>query len=461
MNVDTDISKITNFQAEAGVIATFINHPEFVTHFGHLRPKCFYDESNQCLMWALQELVNKRGINNIDAFNLSNVLYSNNAVKHKIQQYNLTNLQEYVELSRFAARETLEEVKMLVDEVITLSFKRDLVMTLSQINSSCFKHETTLPELDRILDSKINTLTEKYLVSDSICKLGEKVDDIWESILSKRNTDGTFGLPSKFPHLNEYFTYCAGELIVVAGRMKSGKSIFMMNEAVDKLRKGIGVVYFDSEMSDELFFLRMLANISEVPINKVKSGCCTQEEHTKINSAKEWIKQQNFTHIYMPVTDLDAMYSTVKLLKARDNIGFVVYDYIKSYEGDSAAMISAIIGRITDRLKNQIAGELNIPVLAGAQLNRENNVSDSDKLARVASAIAIWRTKETEEITKDGSQCGNYCLRITHNRNGAQMDEDEYLDFWFEPGIMNISEAKEQHIPQEDTPFTEGVAHER
>lgn len=327
-----------------------------------------------------------------------------------------------------------------------------MVVATEQIQKSCFDSEMSLKKLEDIIDSKLNKLTEKYLVNDDLEKFGTKVDEIWEGIVAKRNPDGSFGLPSKFPHVNEYYTYCPGELIVIAGRMKSGKSIFMMNECIDKLRKGIGTVYFDSEMSDELFFLRMLSNVSGVATNKIKNGNYTPEEEQKIYEAKDWISKQNFTHIYMPVVDMDSMYATVKILKIRDNIGFVIYDYIKTYEGDSAAMISAIIGRLTDFLKNKISGELNIAVLAGAQLNRENQISDSDKLSRVASTVAIWKQKEVEQVSKDGLSCGNYCLQVKHNRNGANMDEDEYIDFMFEPNIMRITEAREQH-KVEESPF--------
>ena len=444
---------LSNMQAEGGIIASFIYHPEFISHFDHLRPKCFSDEGNQCIVWALQEL-SKKGIDNIDAFNIDTALSSNPAVFRKMKEYNIKSIQEFIDLGKYTARNTVQEVKPLVDEVVTLSFKRDMANTLKQLEKSCYNPDTSLRDLDKIVTDRLNGLTEKYLVVDDIEHLGKKVDDIWDSIVRERNPDGTFGIPSKFPHVNDYFTYSPGELVVIAGRLKSGKSQFFMNEAVDKLKKGIGVVYFDSEMSDKLFLIRMITNVSGVSINKVMSGKCSKDEEDKILKAKEWVKKQNLTHIYMPVVNLDSMYSTVKLLQAKDNIGLVIYDYIKSYEGESAAMISALIGKITDYLKNRIAGELNIPVLAGSQLSRDMQIADSDKLARVASTVAIWRQKQVEEVAKDGLECGNYCLKILYNRNGEQMDEDEYIDFMFEPNIMTVTEAKRQHTVQ-SLPFKE------
>ena len=46
-------------------------------------------------------------------------------------------------------------------------------------------------------------------------------------------------------------------------------------------------------------------------------------------------------------------------------------------------------------------------MLAGAQLNRANQVADSDKLERYVSASMLWRDKTTEELAKDTLDCGN------------------------------------------------------
>ena len=99
-------------------------------------------------------------------------------------------------------------------------------------------------------------------------------------------------------------------------------------------------------------------------------------------------------------------------------------------------------------MKNRIAGELDLAVLAGAQLNREDKVADSDKLERYASVSAKWRKKTSDEMANDGKECGNYAFSVSLNRLGEQMFEDEYIDFKFSGAQMRIEEAK-QHEEQE------------
>ena len=90
-----DISLISDNQAEAGVIATLVYHPEFILHTDYLRASYFYNVENGCIYWAIQELY-KNGVDTIDAINITNMLNSNKAVKKKIEEYNLTDMQEFI-----------------------------------------------------------------------------------------------------------------------------------------------------------------------------------------------------------------------------------------------------------------------------------------------------------------------------------------------------------------------------
>lgn len=102
----TDVQKMVDNQAESGVVATLVIHPEFILHSDCLKAGYFYNQDNACVYWAISELY-KRGIDTIDAYNISNMIASNAAVKKTTEQYNLPSMQEYIELCSVAARSTL------------------------------------------------------------------------------------------------------------------------------------------------------------------------------------------------------------------------------------------------------------------------------------------------------------------------------------------------------------------
>lgn len=446
MNIDKMIDK----HAEATVVATVVAHPEFILHTDYLKPGYFYEVSNGCIYWAVEELY-KHGVTNIDAVNIENMLNSNKAVKRRMEESGIEKLDEFISMSSYVARHTIEEYKIVVNEVVTLSFKRDLAKIANQIEVDCENDKYKLTDLNQIVNSKIEKLTEKYIVTDEIKIFGEQVNDLWQEVVSRRGENGLYGLPSKFPIVNEYFTYEPGELVLLCAKMKRGKSALMMNEALHKIKMGVPTLYIDSEMQSRLFYERMLANITQIEVKRIKRGTYTDEEEKRIIKANEYLQKVPFVHVYMPNPTEDEIYSLHKMLKYKMNLGFSVYDYIKGSAEDSSALYQ-MLGRRTDFLKNRIAGELEIPVLAGAQLNRGGEIADSIKLLQYCSVAAFWREKTPDEVQEDGLECGNFCMNVGLNRLGEQMPEEEYLDFMFHGNTMSIVQAKQHGLTQQ-TPF--------
>lgn len=446
-----DISAISDTQAEAGVIATLVQHPEFILHTDYLKAGYFYNIENGCIFWAISELY-KNGIDTIDAINITNMLNSNKAVKKKIEEYNLADMQEFINMSQYAARHSLEEYKLLVNTIVTMAFKRDLNRVAVQIQSQCFDDNMDLSKLNSEVNKKINNLTEQYMTSREIEVFGSKVDLLWDEVCSRRNESGIYGIPSKYPHLNEYFTFEPGELVLLKARMKRGKSAYFLNEAIHKMKNGVPTLYIDTEMQDRLFFERMLANLTGVDVKRIKTGKYSYEEEQALAKANEWIKNQKFVHIYTPQTTDEEIYAIHKILKYKIGLEFSIYDYIKSNILSSSENYNAL-GQRCDFLKNNIAGELNIAMLAGAQLNRVNQVADSDKLERYVSASVLWRDKTVEEVQRDGLASGNFCATVDLNRMGEQMSEDDYIDFMFDGNKMRIEEASPHN--KNKTPFND------
>lgn len=448
MNLET--GAISDTQAEAGVIATLVHHPEFILHTDYLKPAYFYNVENGCIYWAISELY-KNGIDTIDALNITNMLNSNKAVKKKIEEYNLTNMQEFIDMSQYASRDTLEEYRLLVNNVVTMAFKRDLSRLATEIQNDCYKSDVDLVKLNSIVNTKINDLTERYITSHEVNLFGDKVDALWNEIVKRRTDSGIYGIPSKFPHLNDYITYEQGELILLKARMKKGKSAFFLNEAIHKIKNGVPTLFFDTEMQDRLFYERMLANLTGIEVSRIKRGNYSYEEGLLLAETNEWIKKQPFVHIYTPTTTDEEIYAIHKILKYKIGLEFSIFDYIKSNILSTSENYNAL-GARCDFLKNNVAGDLNIAVLAGAQLNRANMVADSDKLERYVSASLLWRDKTREEIDNDGTDSGNFCLTVDLNRLGQQMEDDEYIDFKFDGNRMRIEEAVQHR--REETPFS-------
>ena len=265
-----------------------------------------------------------------------------------------------------------------------------------------------------------------------------------------RNEDGTFGIPSKFPSFMDYFTYEPGEMVVVQARRKHGKSVFVMNEVVHKLKNGIPTLVIDSEMSTRLYTERLLAHLTNIKVKNIKNGNYSEDDARRIDEARAWIKKQPLVHIYNPTMSMNELFSICRMLQNKIGLGFVAYDYLKSNEKSTGENYN-VLGAKADFLKNRIAGELNLPVLTACQLNRHEDIADSEKINMYASVSIKWKLKTQEMIVSDGVHCGNACAKIYVNRLGPQMDEfddDEYLDFVFDGSVMSISEAEQHEVDE-------------
>lgn len=444
----TNYENLKDVAAESAVISSLLNHPEFILHSDWLKPEHFSQKENGAVYWGIDSLY-KKGITNIDEVNLNNQLASNKSVSKLMSLHNLSDISKYMELAGYAARDTLEEYIEVCNTVLSLAYKRTLFKKSSEIQRLCFNNDTDVEVTDNKVHRILNDLTEEFLVTTELNTIGENADMLMQEVIDKQTENG-FGIPSKYEVFEPYFHFEEGELIVVASRMKSGKTAYLLNEAIDKALKGIPTVVFDSELTDAMWFVRAIAHLSQVKVRRIKEGKWSTDEKRKIMAAKEKLKTLPIVHKYMPIIDINRVYAICKILKYKMGLKFVCFDYIKGNDTDAFAL-SNKLGQVTDVLKNEIAGDLGMCVLAACQLSRQNEISSSDKIAMYASTIIMWRYKLPVEIQSDGGlDYGNIYTRIYLNRNGDSQDDDEWMNLNFVGDTQTITDCKQK---QKKEPF--------
>lgn len=436
---------INSLESESGVIASLIHHPEFYYYSEHLLPGHFSNQENACMYAAIGKLVCKE-ILRIDAYNIIEALNSSEATRRLAEFLSVDKVNEFIDMSDVLSRETVEEYKLLVSNVLDAAFRRDTVRRLRACEELCFNRSEGNIE-QRIYELIDDVMTE-FSVNDEVPVYGDILDDVWDEIV--RHQDGhDSGAPFKFPTLNEYVTIEPGELVVLAAPAKGAKSMFMLNTAIDLLRQGKKVMYIDSELSTRLFTCRALSNLTGIEFVRIRSGRYTNEEENRIKNALEWLKRQQFVHIYMPIFDRQAIYTSVKKVFHRfDPLDVLIVDYLKSTGDTDAYATYAELGKLTDTIKNDIAGSMGIAAVAAAQMNDSGKLADSAKIARNASTILLLTDKTPDEIETDGPACGNKKLIVSKNRNGMQHVSGEYIDLNFSGNLCLLEEAK-QHVPVE------------
>ncbi len=420
-----------------------IHNPEFIYYSEQLFPTHFSNKQNAYIYLAITKLV-EQNITHIDAYNLINILESSENTRRYAADLQVAELQDFIELCDTIARHTPEEYKMLVENVLDTGLRRDLFKKLRECESLCFNE--SVEEIEVEIYNALDGILLDYATNNDIPPYAEVIEDCWCKI-KERQGAGYSGIPFKFPTLNEYATIVRGELFIFGAEQKQGKSMMLLNCAVDLMAQDHAVMYLDSELNTRLFTARILAHLSGIEYKCLASGRYSPEEEQRIIGAKEWLKTRKFTHVYIPMFDQQSIYTAIKKVKHTQDIDVLIVDYFKGKgEGDAFDSYQEL-GRFVDMIKNQICGEMNIAGIGAAQANQQGKLADSAKIARNASTIAMITDKTPEEIEADGKECGNKKLRVTTNRNGMQMASGEYIDLLFDGNHILYQEAK-QHIPQ-------------
>ena len=401
---------------------------------------------NKCVYTAIVDLAHK-GISTIDAYNILEDLNASEATRKFADELSLDRLEEMIDMSDVLARHSAEEYKLLVGNVMDAAFRRDMFRAAQTCQALCC--DRSADDIEQRIYEQIDGVMTEFSTANEIPPFSEVVDDCWEEIKS-RQTGGYAGIPFKFPTLNEYATIERGELFIFAAEAKQGKSMMLLNCAVDLLKRDLAVLYLDSELNTRLFTARILAHLSGIEYKRLTSGSYTEDEAKKIDEARAWLKTRKFTHIYIPMFDQQTIYTSVKKVKHQIGVDVLIVDYFKGSSLGDAFESYQELGKFVDTVKNRLCGEMNIAGIGAAQATSSGKVADSAKIGRNASTIAIIQDKTAEELAEDGPECGNKKLRVVLNRNGMQMADGEYLDLKFDGNHIQYTEAK-QHIPH--TPF--------
>ena len=337
---------INSIESESGVIASLIHNPEWSFYSEFLLPNHFTQKDNRCVYTAITELA-RRGITTIDAYNILEVLQSSEATRKYADELTIDSLQDLMEMSDTLARNSVEEYKMLVQNVMDAAYRRDMYQSLKESQALCL--DRSVSDVEQKIYNKIDGVMTEYSTANEVPPYKDVIDDCWTEI-QNRQRDGYAGIPFPFPTLNEYATIEPGELFVFAAEAKQGKSMMLLNCAVDLLKKDYAVLYLDSELNTRLFTARILSRLTGIEYKRLTAGGYAEEEKQQIEEQIQWLKEKKFTHIYIPMFDIQSIFTTIKKVQHTQGIDVVIVDYFKgrSDAGD-AWEAYADLGRFVDK----------------------------------------------------------------------------------------------------------------
>jgi len=232
---------------------------------------------------------------------------------------------------------------------------------------------------DSLLEDVVNE-SEKAVFSVSERRLPHQLQPI-RQVLSEyydridylaRHKDETIGVPTGFIDLDRLLGGMQpSDLLIIAGRPGQGKSGFCISAAknASQLHKQ-HVALFSLEMSNEQLVQRLIAQETGINSQRLRLGEIQDEEWPLFTQAVSALGE---THIYLDDTpSITPLQLRTKCRRLHMEVGLdlIIIDYLQLMTGDTR-MDNRVqeVSYISRNLK-ALARELNVPVLAAAQLSR-------------------------------------------------------------------------------------------
>jgi replicative DNA helicase len=210
---------------------------------------------------------------------------------------------------------------------------------------------------------------------DEVLPVGPLIDDGMEALERAQQRDSAFaGIPTGFRDLDEKLSGLQkGNLIVLAARPSVGKSALAINIARNAaVQSATPVLMFSLEMSRFEIAMRLLCAEARVPWDKVRAGRVATEEWGRFTDVAGRLQESPLFIVDSGnVNVVDIRAKARRMHAGRTGLGLVIVDYLQLMSGyRRVENRQQEIAEISRSLK-LLAKELEVPVIAVSQLNRD------------------------------------------------------------------------------------------
>ena len=258
----------------------------------------------------------------------------------------------------------------IVDEKATL---RRMIKATGDISASCYAQTDPIADILGTAEKSIFDIIMRRHEGSTLKHIGDVLPDTYMRIEKLVELKGSIdGVPMGFVDLDNLLTGLhGGELVIVGARPSMGKSAFGLNIAgYAGMHAGRSVAYFSLEMPNDQLAMRLLCSDARVDMQSVRHGTIRDEDWLSLASTLGPLAASN---IYMDDTSgitPSQLRSRCRRLKMERGLDLVIVDYLQLMSADGhVENRQNEVSEISRNLKS-IAKELNVPLVALAQLSR-------------------------------------------------------------------------------------------
>lgn len=371
--------------------------------------------------------------------------------------------------------------------VSRLAYRRRALALAGEITDGALNEAVPFAAtIGKIVDS-ITTLSTKFNKTQRLLS-GEQQPDFktmlqdFKTLLDSEQQHET-PIASGIKSLDDVLSggFFKGWLVVLASRMKVGKTRLKVTMAMNAARRGHRVVFYTTEETPQAIMRKMTTMLTGVNETRLRLNTYTPLERNAVRLAIEHLEK-------LPIQIYRASGWTIPQLRqhyveehvpAHGAADVLFADYIQRFEEHRrgyAEKEHSIYGKIAQDLKNMTT-DFGLLVVTSSQYNREgangngsnDTLSGSDQIAREADLVMGIDRPETYESSTDKKRPGEVTLKITAARHDDLTGRDIRIGFnknggWFcdpvqlELDPMMLQNARMQNMRSVGTVMLAAVA---
>jgi len=385
----------------------------------------FYKESHRIIFTAIQDLFERN--EPVDILTVTNLL-------EERKQLESVGGASYV-AALTDAMPTSSNVAAYAKIINEKAVMRRLIQSANEIISFAYGGGKNSEEVLDSAEAAIFRIAERK-IRNSYFPLKEVIKKNIETIERYQEYRETVtGVPSGYKDLDKLTAgFQKSDLIIIAARPSMGKTALGLCIARNAAKEsGVPVGFFSLEMSKEQLAMRLLCSEARVDSHKIRSGFLSRQECGKLLQAAG-----TFMDVPIYIDDTPGISPLELRAKARrimsdQGLGLVIVDYLQLMRGrESAERREQEISEISRSLKG-LAKELDIPVIAIAQLNRKVE-------ERTDKRPLLSDLRESGAIEQDADVIAFIYRDEIYAKHGCK-----------EPGVAEIIIGKQRNGPSGET----------
>lgn len=314
----------------------------------------------------------------------------------------------------------------IVQEKATL---RRLVEVGTKIAQMGYTAEGDVTELVNQAQSDVYAVSKAGVGEDYVPLFDSIEDAIFEMEKAQKRGGEMVGVPTGFQELDDMtHGLHPGQLVILAARPAVGKSTLALDIARNAaIKHNKPVIFFSLEMGRAEIAMRMLSAESRIYLQNMRKGTLSDNDWSRIASVRGEINSAPLYIDDSPNMTLVEIRAKCRRLAQRVGLQMIVIDYIQLMtSGKKVESRQQEVSEFSRALK-LLAKELEVPVIAISQLNRNSEKSENKKpelshlresgsLEQDADVVVLLHREDIAD--KEHSRAGEADLIVAKQRNG-------------------------------------------